>query len=137
MQSGHAEDRSLHSGWGGARPGAGGKPAGYVKSEDLKDLDKQKARHEKAKADLAELAFRTKVGELVARAAVKQGAATAFATLAQGLRTIPDLLERRHAIDPEVAETVGREIDECLDALATALEMMTPAPLVVEDDDAA
>lgn len=136
MQNGYAEDRALHSGWGGAREGAGRKPAGYQKSEDLKDLDKQKARHEKAKADLAELEFRTKVGELVSRAAVKQAAATAFATLAQGLRTIPDSLERRHAVDPEVAETVGREIDECLDTLAQALEMMTPAPLQIEDDAA-
>lgn len=112
------------NGHGGARIGAGRKPAGYVKSEDLQDLDKQKARHEKLKADLAEIELRTRSGELVMRSETQRAAATALSTLAQALRSVPDTLERKHNVSPEIAEAVGREIDDALDNLATAFEMM-------------
>jgi phage terminase Nu1 subunit (DNA packaging protein) len=122
----------LQTGWGGAREGAGGKPAGYVKSDDQKNLDKAKARHESVKADLAELEFRRVRGELVSRAMVKQASATALATLAQALRTIPDTLERKHNITPELAEMIGKEVDDALDAVADMFEMMTAEPKTAE-----
>lgn len=129
-------DRPLYTGHGGAREGAGRK--GYEKSEDQKNLDTQKARHEKVKADLAELEYRERVGELVTRAAVKQAVATLLQTLAQGLRTVPDVLERQHAVAPEIAEVVGREIDDALEGLAKGLEMFTGyEPPPATDDDAA
>lgn len=112
-------------GWGGARAGAGKKPAGYEKPEHIIDLEKERARNEKAKADLNELEFKIKSGEYVPRDAVRQAAATAFASVAQALRSIPDALERKINLDPRVAESIGATIDEVLDSLASDLEMMT------------
>jgi len=124
-------DRPL-SGHGGFRPGAGRKPQGYEKSDDLKNLDKEKARHESIKADLAELELRRKRGELVERHAVSTAAATALATLAQALRSIPDALERELNVSPEVAERIGAMIDGSLDDLADTFEMMT-GPVAADD----
>jgi phage terminase Nu1 subunit (DNA packaging protein) len=132
-------DRPLPTGWGGAREGAGRPPgSGYTKSEDQKNLDHQKARHERVKADLAELAYREKVGELVTRAAVHKAAATSLATLAQALRTIPDTLERKYNLSPEVAEAIGTDIDHALDTVASMFELMAepPTPPAEPDDDA-
>lgn len=118
-------DRPLGFGHGGARRGAGGKPAGYEKSDDLKDLDAAKARHESLKADLAELELRKRRGELVERAGVQTAAATALATLAQSLRSLPDALEREAGISPEMSERIGVMIDHALDDCADSFEMMT------------
>lgn len=120
-------------GHGGMRAGAGRKPEGYEKPEDLKELDKQKARHEGLKADLAELGLRQKRGELVERSAVQTAAATALQTLAQALRSIPDALERELGIAPDVGERIGAMIDGALDDCATTFEMMSGAPNL--DDD--
>lgn len=111
--------------WGGARENAGRKPSGYVKPDHVVDLEKEKARNERAKADLNELEYKIKSGQYVPRDAVKQAAATAFASVAQALRSIPDSLERKINLDPAVAEKIGFTIDEILDSLASDLEMMT------------
>lgn len=111
--------------WGGARENAGRKPQGYVKPEHVVDFEKERARNEKAKADLNELDFKIKSGEYVPRDAVRQAAATAFASVAQSLRSIPDALERKINLDPTTAEKIGAEIDRILDSLASDLEMMT------------
>lgn len=134
-ESVQAFDRPLHTGHGGAREGAG--RTAYTKSDDQKDLDKQKARHEKVKADLAELEFRERIGQLVSRAAVQQGAATALATLAGALRCIPDNLERKLNLAPEAAELVGRDIDAALNELADTFESLTGDIPIPEAGDAA
>ncbi|MDW3682945.1 DUF1441 family protein [Cupriavidus sp. CV2] len=112
------------NGHGGARPGAGRKPKDYVKPEAIEAFDEARARNESAKADLNELEFKIKSGEYVARAAVIQATATAYAAIAQTLRSLPDHLERRLALAPEVAEEVGRQIDEALGELAAVFERM-------------
>ena len=48
---------------GGARPGAGRKPADYVPSEDRLDYEAARARNESAKADLNELELAIKRGD--------------------------------------------------------------------------
>ena len=134
-ESSHSFDRPLNTGYGGARTGAG-RPAGtgYTKSDDQKDLDKAKARHESIKADLAELNLREKTGELVSREGVKQGSATALQTLSQGLRSIPDNLERKLNVSPALSEAVAREIDVALNELADAFAMLTgPDPVLADD----
>lgn len=75
-------------------------------------------------AELKRLEFDRRRGELVERADVRQASATAFATIAQSLRGIPDSLERRLGLAPEVAEEIGTLIDESLSALADELEKM-------------
>jgi hypothetical protein len=75
-------------------------------------------------AALKQLEFDRRRGELVERADVRQASATAFSTIAQALRGIPDNLERRLGIAPEVAEEIGLLIDEALGALADELQAM-------------
>lgn len=109
---------------GGARPGAGRKPADYVKPPEAADFELARARNEAAKADLNELEFKVKSGEYISRTAVVQATATAYAAVAQTLRSIPDHLERRLALDPSVAEEVAKLIDESLNELADTFEVI-------------
>jgi phage terminase Nu1 subunit (DNA packaging protein) len=85
---------------------------------------KARARKEGANAGLAELELRKREGELVERVAVRQAAATMYASIAQTLRSIPDNLERKLGVTPEVAETVGGAIDAALNDLADEMELM-------------
>lgn len=105
-----------------------GRPsAGYVKAAEVKDYDIAKARNELAKAELNELEVKIKTGEYGSRIAYRQAAATALASLAQTLRSVPDNLERRLGVSPEIAQEVGNQIDAALDDLASEFEMMTNA----------
>lgn len=117
-------DRPI-GGRGGARPGSGPKPKGYVKPPEAVELDKARARKEAANAALAELELAKKTGAQVDRMAVRQASATALASLVQSLRSIPDNLERRLGVSPEVAQAVGEMIDATLDTLADEFELMT------------
>lgn len=83
-----------------------------------------KARKEMALAAKAELEFRVKSKQYLPREAVRSAMATAFQSVAQALRSIPDNLERKLGVSPEVAETVSSAIDEAMGDLAFALEQM-------------
>lgn len=109
---------------GGARPGAGRKPSDYVKPEQVVDYEKARARNEQAKAELNELDLKVKSGEYVSRAAVQQASATVLATLAQGMRSISDNLERR-GIPPEVCVKVEEIINAGMADVARDLAMMS------------
>ena len=123
-------------GHGGARLGAGAKPAAYVPPKERIDLDKAKARNEQAKAELNELELAIRRGEFVERAAVKQFTATAFATLAQTLRSVPDNLERKLGVSAEVALEVGILIDNALNDIANAFEEMVGLAAIAEQESA-
>lgn len=111
---------------GGARANSGPKSSGDLDNpSNYDDYAAARARNESAKADLAELEFKVKSGQYVDRAAVRQAAATAYATCAQAIRTIPDNLERRLAVAPEVAQAVSEQIDAALASLSDALAMMS------------
>jgi phage terminase Nu1 subunit (DNA packaging protein) len=109
---------------GGARRGAGRK-AGKVGEDVFVEYSKARARLEEARANLGELDYRIKSGQYVARAAVRQAAATAFATAAQAIRSIPDNLERRLAIEPALAASIEEVIDETLAEVSASLAMMS------------
>ena len=136
----------MPNGHGGYRQGAGRRPRDYEPSGDQADLASAKARNEAAKADLNELDLRVKSGEYVSRAAVREATATALATLAQTLRSVPDNLERELNIAPDLADDIGKRIDAALDEVADEFEKLGADPeaqgddLVVsggdEDDDA-
>jgi phage terminase Nu1 subunit (DNA packaging protein) len=113
------------TGKGGARPNSGPKPAGYVHPPERIDLDRERARNEKAKADLNELDLAVRRGEYVERAQVRQASATALSALAQTLRSVPDNLERKLGVAPEVAQEVGMLIDAALDEVANQFEAIT------------
>lgn len=117
---------------GGARPGSGPKTEGYVKPPESVALDKARARKEAANADLAELDVKIKTGQFGDRAQFRQAAATALASMVQTLRSIPDNLERKLGVAPEVAQEVGDQIDAALDELADEFEMMCSIPTDAE-----
>ena len=124
---------------GGRRPGAGG-PKGYSKkraaameSESSVDGDdvtatavkkaRAVARKEEALAGLNELELKIKSGEYLSRAAYREASATLLAELAQGLRSLPDTLERKFGLSPEALLHVERTIDEAMQAVADGLEL--------------
>ncbi|CAN7591492.1 DUF1441 family protein [Variovorax sp. LjRoot175] len=117
-------------GHGGARPGAGRKP----KSADAAPtriqeagttFQEQRARHERIKADERELNLQIKRGEYVLRSAVRDAMAMCLATLAQGLRSLPDNIERRLHVAPEVAEEIEFAIDTRLAEIADSMSDFT------------
>lgn len=119
-------DGTVHpAGRGGARLGAGRKPDGFEKPQVAKDFDTAKARKEMSLADMHELNFKIKSGEYVAREAVREAAATLLSNLAQSMRGIPDNLERKFHLAPDVAEEVEKVIDASLADVAEGLAMFT------------
>ena len=65
--------------------------------------------------------------ELIQSAEVEQVIATAFSAIAQGIRSIPDHLERRTGCAPEIAEEVERLLDEEMTILADRLAVLAPS----------
>lgn len=92
-----------------------------------------KARKEAAHAAKAELEFRIKAGQYLPRDAYRSAMATAFQAVAQALRSIPDNLERKMGVTPEVAEAVGAAIDEAMGDLAYSMEQMHNANIESSD----
>lgn len=105
-------------------PGAGAKPAGYVPPPERIEYEAERARNEKAKADLNELDLAVRRGTYVLRAAVQEAAATALAAMSQTMRSVPDNLERKLGLAPEVAAEVGVAIDAALNEVANQFENM-------------
>lgn len=112
------------TGRGGPGRGQGRKPKGYVKPVEIVDFEKARARNEAAKADNNELDFKVKSGQFVDRDQVRQAAATIMLSVAQTLRSIPDVLER-NGHDAKVCEHVERVINDTLASAAQDLEMLT------------
>ena len=109
---------------GGARPGAGRKPKGWTPPPTKMSFDEAKARNETAKAILAEIEVRLRVGQFVNRETVRDTVATAMAALAQRLRSLPDLIERRHSLPPAVIEQIAVEVDSALSAASTEIAVL-------------
>ena len=120
---------------GGARPGAGRKPADYVPSDDRLDYEAARARNESAKADLNELDLAVRRGTYVLRASVQEAAATALAAMSQTMRSVPDNLERKLGLAPEVAAEVGVAIDAALNEVANQFESMYEGARELDDAD--
>lgn len=118
-----APARSRSGGHGGARANSGPKPAGYVKPPEGQDYDKAKARNEAAKAGLNELELKIKSNEYLSRTAYREASATLLAELAQGLRSLPDTLERKFGLSPEALLHVEKTIDEAMQGVADGLEL--------------
>ena len=117
----------LTGGHGGARLGAGKKPGSYVKPPEVVDFDKARARSEIAKAERFERENKVAMGELVSRAAVQQAAATAYAGLAQTMRSISDNLERQ-GVPLDVCAKVEAIIDAGMADHAKEMELMAGTP---------
>ncbi|BCX88508.1 hypothetical protein MIN45_P0877 [Methylomarinovum tepidoasis] len=96
------------------------KPSSNVDPEALPPADR-KAWYE---SELKRRQLQVNDRELILAAEVERVVATAFAALAQGLRSIPDIIERRCAVGPETLEQIERIIDAEMDAMADRLERL-------------
>lgn len=129
------------SGRGGARPGAGRprqKRAEEIQADaelfgDEPDeqistavrFDRAKARKEEALAGIHELNLKIQSGAYLPRDAYREASATALSTLSQALRSLPDLLERKHALSPEALQMVEHLVDQVLNDAANQLALFT------------
>lgn len=99
---------------------------------DVTDLSLRKARAmaSKTEADAANAWLKHKIdsGEYLSRVAFREACATMLSELAQALRSLPDALERRHGLAPEVVQAVEATIDETLASAASSLEMFVQSP---------
>lgn len=111
--------------WGGARTGTGPKPAGSEQSVAQAQYDQERGLHERVKREQREFQLAIQRAEYLPREAQRQAAATIIAVLTQGLRSIPDNLERTHALGPDVLDAITAQIDASLTECATALRGMT------------
>jgi hypothetical protein len=116
---------------GGTRPGAG-RPVGFKQSEQdprkgdyYAVLAQAKAKREVFKANMAEVEFRLKTGELYERGEVLRVIRTAIAVFAEQMRSLPDKLERAVGLTPAQAELAEVEVDNQLEELkAKILQVM-------------
>jgi len=64
--------------------------------------------------------------ELIAASELEPAVLTAFALISQNMQSIGDTLERRHGIDPAIAETVDSIVLSYLDEVADKLAAFGP-----------
>lgn len=116
--------KPYNSGHGGARQNSGRRGKEYESSDVALDFDEARARNETAKAGLNEIELKIKAGEYIARADVQSASATALATMAQTMRSIPDNMERK-GIAQEICATVERIIDDVMAGLSQELQKLS------------
>lgn len=126
---------------GRVRPVTRGRPPGYspkkaaemeAGKEDADGNDqtslsvrKTRAAVDKMEAEAANTWLKHKVdsGEYLSRTAFREASATLLAELAQGLRSLPDTLERRYNLTPEVVQQIQATVDQSLHSIAQGLEL--------------
>lgn len=86
-----------------------------------------KARKETALAGLNELQLQVKSGEYLPRAAYQDATATLLAMLSQGLRSLPDTIERKFDVPPDVLQLIEATIDASLSHVADSLALFSEA----------
>lgn len=105
--------------------------------EDATSLSIRKAMAavSKTEADAANAWLKHKIdsGEYLPRTAFREAAATVLAEIAQALRSLPDALERRHGLSPEVVQAVEATIDDTLSGAASTLELFVQEPIEVQE----
>src|SRR5574337_889351 len=77
-----------------------------------------KARKETALAGLNELQLKVKSGEYLPRAAYQEATATLLSMLSQGLRSLPDTIERKFNVPTDVLQLIEAAIDDALNEVA-------------------
>lgn len=96
---------------------------GEVDPESMEPLDRmQWYKGTKDRVDLMKIQR-----QLIPDDEVQRDVATAFAALSSDVQAIPDNLERRHGVAPEVAALVESALFESLDAMAERLAKLSPA----------
>ena len=115
---------------GGARPGAGRKGKAFEDAADAAAIESgvpafntSKAHKEYWAAKNTELEFKKNHGLYVSRAEVQRVCASAMSALVQAMRSMPDNLERKFGLTPDVTQEIGKVVDECLDDIGKEFEL--------------
>lgn len=100
----------------------GGRQDGDVDPEKMSPADR-KAWYD-GEARRREIQIKDR--ELIPASEVEQVIATAFSAIAQGLRSLPDNIERRTGCGPDVLEVIEQVIDAEMSSLADRLAKLAP-----------
>lgn len=118
--------RKSTPGHGGSRPGAGRKPKGE-QNDAYTLLAKAKAKRETYRAQLTELEYKQKAGELMPRDEYCRDLAAVLKIVAVTIESLPDVLERDAGIDGEAVERCQAVIDGLREELYIKLrDLETP-----------
>lgn len=145
-----APDPVMPQGYGGKRPRAGRKSKAERDSNKNKDgtekteyqkYETGRARKELALAEKAEMDAAVMAGRLVYREDVQVQTTRLLSACSQSLDAIPDDLESKFGLEPDVVEAIRGLIDSSKQELADKLRLMCehglPADDEAGDDDAA
>lgn len=100
-----------------------GRAAGETVDPDTMTPQDRKAWYESEKHRRA---LQEKDRELIPADEVEVTVATAYSAISQGLRSLPDNVERRTGCSPDVVAALEAAIDAEMDALADKLAMLGP-----------
>ena len=106
------------------RFGPGDSPSGELNPDDMTPQDR-KAWFE---SETKRRALQVQDRELIPAIEVEQVVSTAFQAIAQGLRSMPDNIERRTGCPPEIVEAIEVALDAEMNALAEKLSSLTVSP---------
>lgn len=93
-------------------------------NESRATREKHAAVKEEIVAKKMALEFEIMQGNFLPRDAIITGMARVYSTVTQGIRSIPDLLERRLGLDPMVCVRIGELLDENLATMHVELERL-------------
>ncbi len=129
----------------GYNPEKAARIAAQIESGETEGLDendanvlsvrKARASVSKVEADAANAWLKHKIdsGEYLSRTAFREAAATVLSEIAQALRSLPDALERRHGLAPDVVQAVETTIDDVLATAAASLGMFVQETIEVSE----
>jgi phage terminase Nu1 subunit (DNA packaging protein) len=103
----------------------GPKQKGSPEADAQRSYEQERAAHETVKREEREFKLAIMRGEYLPREAQRQAAATLVAVLTQGLRSIPDNIERKYAVTPEILDAITEQIDAGLLECANALRALS------------
>lgn len=113
---------------GGRRKGSGAKPGPKpgTASETSRKFLEARAAKEAALARLRQAEADEQERHLFRASEVEQAVTTAHAAVAQRLLNLPDILERRHGLEPDLLADIESSIHEIMNALADDLQALAP-----------
>jgi hypothetical protein len=85
-------------------------------------MDRAKLNTEEIKAEAQRFDYEVRRRQYVLRDAVRIASARHHSEMVQALRMIPDRIEHKFQLDPEVIELIGQEIDAALHAFSEAMK---------------
>lgn len=125
----------------GEIPGASSPQAGST-AHTVREYNESRATREKHAAVKEEivakkmaLEFEVMQGNFLPRVSIISGMARAYSACSQGIRSIPDLLERRLGLDPMTCVRIGELLDDSLATLHVELERLVDPTVEAEVHD--